>query len=130
MADNIDPKTQKQSIHDLNIDITETKTKDDYIIIMGDLNKKLGDDPSLMAQIYVNHNFHVAITAIHPHLHNYSTYIRGKKCLDYFLISSNMPQPTGVGHNPYNLLYKPDHQSIFLDFSITLKSPMIISPKP
>ena len=40
MADNIDPKTQKQSIHDLNIDITETKTKDDYIIIMVDLNKK------------------------------------------------------------------------------------------
>ena len=96
---------------------------------MGGFNEQLGEDPSLMAKICSNHDLYDALPSLHPHLHESPTYSNRTKRLDYFLILSNIPTPRGVCHNPYNLLYKSNHQSIFLDLPLTSKAPLIVPCK-
>ena len=69
---------------------------------------------------------------MHPSQTNTPTYNRGKTRLDYALLSNNTPAPTGMGHNPYNFIYKSDHRATFIDHPLkeTLSfSQPIVSPE-
>ena len=82
-----------------------------------------------MEKIYSNHDLYDTLLSLHPHLHESPIYSNRTKRLDYFLILSNIPTPRGICHNAYNLLYKSNHQSIFLDLPLTPKALLIFPCK-
>ena len=85
---------------------------------MGDLNKELGKDPTLMASICSRHKIYDVLSALYPADSKLLTYIREKKRLDYFLLSNNYPQPTEIGYNQYHFLYSSDHRAGFMDIPL------------
>ena len=72
----VDPNPRKNFILDLLTVITKAKEEKQDIILMGDFNEVVGDDPKMMAKILVAGN----LTDVHAHKHghaNIATYIRG-----------------------------------------------------
>ena len=121
LGGNCDPDPRKQTVIDINKDISNYKEIGDYVCIMGNFNEVLGKNPSLMSNICLEHSMYDVLNKLHPHEINKATYIRGKKRLDYFLLSNNFPQPSAMGHCPYYYLYNSDHRPMFLDLPIDKK---------
>ena len=118
-------------ILDLNKDIAQKRQPNNYICLVGDINKKIGENPDLIATICRQHNIHDVLMQMHPSQTNTPMYNRGKTRLDYALLSNNTPAPTGMRHNPYNFIYKSDHRATFIDLPLkeTLSfSQPIVSP--
>ena len=73
----VDPNPRKNFICDLHKIVTEAKDHNQDIILMGDFNEVVGDDPKMMAKVLAAGN----LTDIHAHKQshaNIATYIRGR----------------------------------------------------
>ena len=74
----VDPNPRKNFIQDLLTLITTAKEDNQDIILMGDFNEVVGDDPKMMAKVLAAGN----LTDVHAHKHghaNIATYIRGRR---------------------------------------------------
>jgi hypothetical protein len=82
-----DPDPKKIFIHDLKELVTKARKEDKDIILTGDFNEVVGDDPNGMAKVLIAGN----LTDAHSNQHgtvDITTYTRGTKGLDYVFVTS------------------------------------------
>jgi hypothetical protein len=113
------PDPRQRFIADLRRDLQHRIRNHEAIILAGDFNERLGDDPNLLASIcgefdlFDVHDFHHGDSTMIP------TYIRGTKRLDYCLLSPCLaPFVHASGINRFNECYHSDHRAIFLDIDL------------
>ena len=86
----VGPNPRKNFIRDLVTLITTAKRDNQDIILMGDFNEVVGDDPKMMTKILVAGN----LTDVHTHKNghaNIAAYIRGRRQVDYCFASPRIP---------------------------------------
>jgi hypothetical protein len=90
------------------------------LIISGDLNEVLGDDPAEFGAITSEFN----LADVYRHRHGMiepATYNRGHRRLDYILCSSPLLSAvTACGILPFDVLSRSDHRTVFVDFDTKL----------
>ena len=82
----VDPNPRKNFICDLHTLVKATKDNNQDLILMGDFNEVVGDDPKMMAKVLMAGN----LTDVHAHKHgqaHIATYIRGRRQVDYCFVS-------------------------------------------
>ena len=82
----VDSNPRKNFIRNLFTLVTEAKEDKQDIILIGDFNEVVGDDPKMIAKVLTAGN----LTDVHAHKHghaNIATYIRGRRRLDYCFVS-------------------------------------------
>ena len=82
----VDPNPRKNFIRDLHTLVKATKDNNQDLILMGDFNEVVGDDPKMMAKVLMAGN----LTNVHAHKHGHAhiaTYIRGRRLVDYCFVS-------------------------------------------
>ena len=120
------PDPRKQFYKDLDKTLTSLAQQDHTIILAGDFNNSLGDDPHGLDKIVYKFNLTDAI----QHLHGPSSlpsYNRGKKCIDYIFCSrSFLPAIQRGAILPFYSITTSDHRPIFIDIDIsrTFQSPL------
>jgi hypothetical protein len=86
------------------------------MIILGDLNELLGDNPEEFGSITSEFN----LVDVHRHLHGMdepATFNGGHRRLDYILCSTQLlPSVKACGILPFNILSHSDHRTLFVDF--------------
>ena len=114
----VDPNPRKNFIRDLLTVITTAKEEHQDIILMGDFNEVVGDDPKMMAKILVAGN----LTDVHAHKHghaNIATYIRGRRRVDYCFVSPRLLEHVlRCGFDAFHSRKVCDHRGYFLDLSM------------
>jgi hypothetical protein len=126
--DNPDPR--QQCIDDFKVAVLQEQSIGSEIVILGDQNEVVGDDPELMASVCAACNLYDPFSDLYPDQADTPTYVRGRKRLDWVFVSRSLsPSIDAVGYNRYNLLYHSDHRAIFLDLakreSLGLSSPIV-----
>jgi exonuclease III len=87
------------------------------ILLLGDFNERMGDDPNGMSSIAAQFQL-VDIMAIrHPTLEAPATYARGRTRLDYALGTHRVAASVlSGGYESFNYRFHTDHRAYFLDF--------------
>ena len=89
--DKIDnPHPRKLFIKDLLTLIKEAVNDDQDIILMGDFNETIGEDPRMMAQVLTAGRLTNIQANRHSNKTNIATYIRGKRQVDYCFASPKL----------------------------------------
>ena len=91
------------------------------ILILGDFNERMGDDPNGMSSI--NAEFHLIdiMANRHPSLQEPATYARGSKRLDFALGTHRIAAATAAcGYESFHFRFHTDHRAFYLDFHTTL----------
>jgi hypothetical protein len=115
------PDPHQRFISDLCRDIQTRVLNKEVIMLAGNFNEQLGEDPNLMASIcgefnlFDAHEFQLGDNSTVP------TYmIRGRKRLDYCLLSPELaPFANATGINLFNEYYHSDHRALFIDIDLT-----------
>jgi exonuclease III len=114
------PHPRQALIQDLTTQLREWQTEGLEIILSGDINKVLGDDPTKFASITTEFK----LTDVYRHRHGLddpATYQRGHQRLDYILCTSPLlPAITAYGILPFKLLSESDHHTVYVDFDTHL----------
>ena len=128
----VDPNPRKNFIRDLVTLVTEAKEDNQDIILMGDFNEVVGDDPKMMAKVIAAGN----LTDVHAHRHghaNIATYIRGRRQLDYCFVSPRILEHVlRCGFEAFHARKVCDHREYFVDLSMIglfdRRLPAIVNP--
>jgi hypothetical protein len=113
------PNPRKRFIDDLRRDLAHRILHNEAIILVGDFNERLGNDPTLMASICGEFDFLDAHDFQHGDAAMVPTYIRGTKRLDYcFLSPSLAPFVRRTGINLFNECFHSDHRALFVDIDL------------
>ena len=115
----VDPKPRKLFIRDLLKLIETAKADNQDIILMGDFNEAIGDDPKMLAKIVQAGN----LTDVHAHKHGYdkkiATYIRGSRRVDYCFVSPRIiDHVLRCGIEAFHARFRSDHRGYFVDISV------------
>ena len=109
------PKPRKQFYRDLDTVISKLREDNHSIILAGDFNESLGDDPEGLDRITIKYGLCDCISYRHGP-YSTTTYSRGHKCLDCIVVSSDLlPSICQSGILPFDSLFTSDHRAIFLD---------------
>jgi hypothetical protein len=102
LAGNAQPNPRQQFAVDLKKEVANRRRNHEELIVCGDFNEQLGDDPNLMASVCAQHDLfdvhdrHLGDQAQVP------TYIRGSKKLDYVFASLGLDRHvSSCGMNIY-----------------------------
>jgi hypothetical protein len=89
-------------------------------MVVGDFNKTLGQDPTLMASVCAQHSLYDVVDQVHGPIADIPTYIRGPPRLDYCLLSLHLQSWLhAVGLTTlFNEFASSDHRTLFLDFDL------------
>ena len=128
----VDPHPRKNFVCDLLELLTQAKQDDQDIILLGDFNEEVGDDPKMMARILVKAN----LTDVHAHKHGHAhiaTYIRGRRRVDYCFVSPRiLDHVLRCGFEAFHARKVCDHRGYFLDLSMVglfdRRLPAIVNP--
>jgi hypothetical protein len=113
------PNPRKRFINNLRRDLAHRILDNEAIILIGDFNERLGDDPNLMASICGEFDFLDAHDFQHGNAAMVPTYIRGTKRIDYcFLSPSLAPFVRRACIDLFNKCYHSDHRALFLDIDL------------
>jgi hypothetical protein len=128
-----DPKPRLQRVQDLSRDIRQRQLNDEGIMIVGDFNETLGNDPTLMASVCAKYSLYDVVDNLHGSCANVATYIRGTRRLDYCLLSSHLQQDLqATGFNLFNEYASSDHRALFVDLNLShtlgKPNPAIVPP--
>ena len=127
------PHPRKLFIKDLLTLIKEAVNDDQDIILMGDFNEIIGEDPRMMAQVLTAGR----LTDIHANCHgnktNIATYIQGKRRVDYCFASPRlMDHVLRCGFETFHALIGSDHRGYYVDLLMQglfdRRLPAILSP--
>ena len=112
------PNPRKQFIEDLDQLLLDLTNHGNTIILAGDFNATIGDEPHGIDRIVSKYNLVDTIQYLHgPHA--CATYSRGSKCIDYvFCSSSFLPAIQRGAILPFHSIISSDHRPIFLDINI------------
>jgi hypothetical protein len=117
---NVYPHPRQALITDLTTQLSKWRSSGMEILLSGDLNEVLGENPSEFAKITTEFN----LTDIYRHRHGLdepATYQRGHRRLGYILCTSELlPALTTCGTLPFKQLSASDHRTVFVDFDTNL----------
>jgi hypothetical protein len=83
------------------------------------LYENLDINTSGTAKLCEEHELVNIFAARHPNIEEFSTYIRGTKRMDYYLVSRDIiPAVTAAGYKPYHYCTTSDHRGLFLDLDV------------
>ena len=119
MLDEIDyPNPRKLSIEEL-IKVIEQAVRDkDDIVLTCDFNEVVGEDSKLMAKVLRAGNLIDVHEKKHGNACNITTYIRGRRRLDYCFISPRLLKHVlCCGFEAFNVNLISDHRGSFLDYA-------------
>ena len=113
--------------------LTQAKQDGQDIILLGDFNEVVGDDPKMMARILVKTN----LIDVHAHKHghaNIATYIQGRRRVDYCFVSPRITDHVlWCGFKAFHAGNVCDHCGYFLDLSMIglfdCRLPAIVNPE-
>ena len=87
------------------------------IVLAGDFNESLGDDPDGMSQLVSECQLFDLIADKHGPM-QFTTYQRGQKVLDYMLVTQDLlGSVRSCGYEPFHANIFSDHRGTFIDFS-------------
>ena len=114
----VDPNPRKNFIRDLHTLVKEATENNQDLILMGDFNEVVGDDPKMMAKVLMAGD----LTDVHAHKHgqaHIATYIRGRRRLDYCFVSPRILEHVlRCGFEAFHARKVCDHRGYFLDLSM------------
>jgi phage-related protein len=114
------PHPRKALIQDFSGQLRLWRSEGHELIISGDLNELLGDNPEAFGSITSIFN----LTDVYRHLHGMdepATFNGGHHRLDYIICTAPLlPLVTEGGILPFNILSHSDHRTVFVDFDMTL----------
>jgi hypothetical protein len=114
------PQPRRRFIKDLHAELLALKHDGISLIVLGDFNETIGTSPALMASICSSIGLSDAIEHMHPQSENIPTYIRGRRRLDYGLLShSLLPAITASGLNQFHEISSSDHRALFIDLQLS-----------
>ncbi|OEU17034.1 hypothetical protein FRACYDRAFT_239635 [Fragilariopsis cylindrus CCMP1102] len=113
-----DPDPKKLFIEDLSALVKKARKEDKDIILTGDFNELIGDDPNGMVKVISAGG----LTDAHSHQHgvvDISTYTRGVKRLDYVFVTPRLVEHIlRSGYEPFHTRIASDHRGYFVDFAL------------
>ena len=117
LKDNVSrPKPRHQILNDLESFIYNWKeeNEDSIVILIMDVNAD-STDPHLHT-LLTNTSLQDVFQHHAPYLENQSTYINGKKRIDYILVSEDLLAfSEGAGHTSYDIPFISDHRGVYWD---------------
>jgi hypothetical protein len=115
------PNPRKYFRHDLTILLKRLKAQGDDLIVMGDFNEALGNDPAGMSKICRELVLSDIMKLRHGTSDKPATYARGHKRLDYLLMSERCTIAVrNCGYKPFNHRLFSDHRGMFVDLDMEL----------
>ena len=115
--DKIDIDPRKEFIADLKQHLMKDERDLTSIILTGDFNETIGEKPEMMASICAEIGLLDIVSKLHPDALGTPTYDRGRKRLDYILVSDDLPQfALQSGMNRFNEIHNTDHRAQWVDF--------------
>jgi hypothetical protein len=113
-----DPDPKKIFIEDLTDLVKQARKEDKDIILTGDFNELVGDDPRGMAKVLYEGN----LTDAHEYQHgtvDITTYTRGVKRLDYVFVTPRLVEHIlRSGYESFHARIPSDHRGYFVDFDL------------
>ena len=111
------PHPRKQFYLDLDRMLSRFHQQGHQLLLAGDFNSTLGDDPTGLDRIL--HKFNLVDPILHQHgTYSTTTYSCGTKCIDYILIScSLLPALRQSGIPSFDSIMSSDHRPIFIDLN-------------
>jgi hypothetical protein len=113
-----EPDPKKIFINDLAELVRKTRKEDKDIILTGDFNELVGDDPNGMAKVLAAGD----LTDAHSHQHgivDITTYTRGIKRLDYVFVTPRLVDHIlRSGYESFHARIASDHRGYFVDFAL------------
>jgi hypothetical protein len=113
-----DPDPKKIFIEDLTSLVRKARKEDKDIILTGDFNELVGDDPRGMSTVLLAGD----LTDAHEHQHgkiDTTTYTRGIKRLNYIFITPRLvKQILRSGYESFHTRIASDHRGYFVDFDL------------
>ena len=103
---------------DLRLFLAQQVQAGSDLLLMGDFNERMGDDPNGMSRI--NAEFHLVdiLANRHPTLTEPATYARGRKRLDYALGTHRVASSLKAGgYEQFFFRFHTDHRAFYMDFS-------------
>ena len=109
------PNPRRQFIKDLDKLLKSLTSQNHSIVLAGDFNESIGDDPNALDAIIIKYNLTDAVNHLHGS-HEIPTYSRGTKRLDYIFLSHDLlPAISQSGILPFDSIIPSDHRPIFVD---------------
>ena len=97
-----------------------TKDNNQDLILMGDFNEVVGDDPKMIAKVLMAGN----LTNAHAHKHGHAhiaTYIQRRRRVDYCFVSPRiLDHVLHCGFEAFNTRKVCDHREYFIDLSMVV----------
>jgi hypothetical protein len=113
-----EPDPKKIFIEDLTELIRKARSEDKDIILTGDFNELVGDDPRGMTKVLEAGN----LTDAHGHQHgnvDITTYTRGTKRLDYVFVTPRLVDHIlRSGYESFHARIASDHRGYYVDFAL------------
>ena len=113
-----EPNPKKIFIADLVEVVKTARAADKDIILTGDFNELVGDDPNQMAKVLQAGS----LTDVHGHQHgevDIKTYTQGHKRLDYVFVTPRMVDHIlRSGYEAFHARIPSDHKGYFVDFAL------------
>ena len=114
-AGKVDPNPRKEFIKDLRKLLKKHHQANNHIILSGDFNEELGEDPHGITSILIQFDLVDTYSALHG-VDNSPTYARGQRRIDYILCSKELhPYIYKTGIEPFNQRIFSDHRGLFID---------------
>ena len=120
------PNPRKQFYTDLDKLLSKLISQNNMIILAGDFNASVGNEPHGLDRIVTKFNLCDTIQYLHGP-YSCASYSRGSKCIDYIFCShSFLPAIKRGAILPFNSVISSDHRPIFLDIDVnqTFQSPL------
>jgi hypothetical protein len=115
------PNPRKYFRRDLTTLLKRLKAQGDDLIVMGDFNEVLGNDPAGMSKICRELDLSDIMKMRHGTSDEPATYARGTKRLDYVLMSERCAiSVRQCGYEPFNHRLFSDHRGMFVDLDMAL----------
>jgi hypothetical protein len=113
-----EPDPKQIFIDDLTVLITKARKEDKDIILTGDFNEMVGDNPKGMAKVLLAGG----LTDAHEHQHgqvDITTYTRGTRRLDYVFVTPRLVDHIlRSGYESFHTRIASDHRGYFVDFAL------------
>jgi hypothetical protein len=113
-----EPDPKKIFINDLKQLVVKARKEDKDIILTGDFNELIGDEPNGMAKVLSAGG----LTDAHSHQHgevDIATYTRGTKRLDYVFVTPRLiDHILRSGYESFHARIASDHRGYFVDFAL------------
>ena len=121
-------RLRKHHSNDLTNYIKKLQTEGHSIILAGDLNETLGEEPNGMSRLVSECQLLDAIANRHGPL-QFTTYQRGQNVLDYMLVTPDLlGSIKSCGYEQFHANIFSDHRGVYIDFSTGHLFGRIIQP--